>query len=135
MRSPPMARRCCRRRSSRTPSRRRPRRKKNRRSSARTGCQRTDLQREAALIGLGVIIGSLVLVALAELCRPRRRREFPALRRRLGNIGFWILNLVLAALIFEPAARFRPAVDAGSGISFSFSAVRPSSRWFVGAAV
>jgi sterol desaturase/sphingolipid hydroxylase (fatty acid hydroxylase superfamily) len=53
-----------------------------------------------------------------EFCRPRRRREFPALRRRLGNIGFWILNLILAALIFEPAARFRPRLEALLGIGF-----------------
>jgi sterol desaturase/sphingolipid hydroxylase (fatty acid hydroxylase superfamily) len=59
----------------------------------------------------------LLVVALCEFCRPRRGRDFPALRRRLGNIGFWILNLVLAALIFEPAARFRPRLEAVSGIS------------------
>ena len=56
---------------------------------------------------MGVIIGSLVLVALAELCRPRRRREFPALRRRLGNLGIWLLNLVLAAFTFAPPDIFR----------------------------
>jgi sterol desaturase/sphingolipid hydroxylase (fatty acid hydroxylase superfamily) len=59
----------------------------------------------------------LLVVALCEFWRPRRRRDFPALRRRLGNIGFWILNLVLAALTFEPAARFRPRLEAVSGIS------------------
>jgi sterol desaturase/sphingolipid hydroxylase (fatty acid hydroxylase superfamily) len=40
------------------------------------------------------------------------------LRRRLGNIGFWILNLILAALVFEPAARFRPRLEAVLGIGF-----------------
>jgi sterol desaturase/sphingolipid hydroxylase (fatty acid hydroxylase superfamily) len=60
----------------------------------------------------------LLLIAAWEYCRPRRRREFPALRRRLGNIGFWVLNLVLAALIFEPAARLRPRLEAVLGIGF-----------------
>jgi len=63
-----------------------------------------------------VIFGSLLLTAAWEFCRPRRRREFPALRRRLGNIGFWLLNLIIAALIFEPAARFRPRLEAVLGI-------------------
>jgi sterol desaturase/sphingolipid hydroxylase (fatty acid hydroxylase superfamily) len=54
-----------------------------------------------------------------EFCRPRRQREFPALRRRLGNLGFWILNLILAALVFEPAAEFRPRLEAVLGIGFS----------------
>jgi sterol desaturase/sphingolipid hydroxylase (fatty acid hydroxylase superfamily) len=59
----------------------------------------------------------LLVVGLWEFCQPRRRREFPALRR-LGNIGFWILNLVLAALIFEPAETFRPQLEAALGIAF-----------------
>jgi sterol desaturase/sphingolipid hydroxylase (fatty acid hydroxylase superfamily) len=63
-------------------------------------------------------LGSLLVVALWEFCRPRRRREFPALCRRLGNIGFWVLNLVLAGLIFEPPVRFRPELEAVAGISF-----------------
>ena len=65
---------------------------------------------------LVVLLGSLLVVALWEFCRPRRRREFPALRRRLGNIGFWVLNLVLAGLTFEPAAQFRPQLEAALGI-------------------
>jgi sterol desaturase/sphingolipid hydroxylase (fatty acid hydroxylase superfamily) len=64
------------------------------------------------------ILGSLFAVALWEFFRPRRRREFPALRRRLGNIGFWILNLVLVTFIFEPPARFRPEFEAVTGITF-----------------
>jgi sterol desaturase/sphingolipid hydroxylase (fatty acid hydroxylase superfamily) len=71
-----------------------------------------------ALLTLLATFGSLFFVAAWEFCRQRRRREFPALRRRLGNIGFWILNLVLAALIFEPAARFRPRLEAVLGIGF-----------------
>jgi sterol desaturase/sphingolipid hydroxylase (fatty acid hydroxylase superfamily) len=67
-------------------------------------------------VTLVVLLGSLLAVALWEFCRPRRRREFPALRRRLGNIGFWVLNLVLAGLTFEPAAQFRPQLEAALGI-------------------
>ena len=67
---------------------------------------------------LAVVFGSLLAVGLWEFCRPRRRREFPALRRRLGNIGCWVLNLVLAGLIFEPPVRFRSELEAVAGISF-----------------
>lgn len=65
---------------------------------------------------LAIVLGSLLLVALVELCGPRHRREFPALRRRLGNLGFWLLNLVLAAFVFAPPAIFRPQFEALSGI-------------------
>jgi sterol desaturase/sphingolipid hydroxylase (fatty acid hydroxylase superfamily) len=63
------------------------------------------------------IFGSLLIVALWEFCRPRRRREFPALRRRFANIGFWTLNLVLAAYILPPAAFIRPRIEALSGFA------------------
>jgi sterol desaturase/sphingolipid hydroxylase (fatty acid hydroxylase superfamily) len=65
-----------------------------------------------------VIFGSLLIIAAWEFFGPRRRREFPALRRRLGNIGVWILNLVLAALSFEPAASVRPWLEAFLGVGF-----------------
>jgi len=65
-----------------------------------------------------IIFGSLLVVALWELCWPRRRREFPALRRRLGNIGFWILNLFLAAFLLPQAALVRPHIEALSGVAF-----------------
>jgi sterol desaturase/sphingolipid hydroxylase (fatty acid hydroxylase superfamily) len=65
-----------------------------------------------------VIFGSLLMVAVCEFCRARRRREFPALRRRFANIGFWILNLLLAALLFPPAAFVRPRIEALSGFAF-----------------
>jgi sterol desaturase/sphingolipid hydroxylase (fatty acid hydroxylase superfamily) len=54
-----------------------------------------------------VILGSLLLVGACEFCRPRRQREFPALRRQLGNIGIWLLNVVLAAFTFAPPDTFR----------------------------
>jgi sterol desaturase/sphingolipid hydroxylase (fatty acid hydroxylase superfamily) len=69
-------------------------------------------------VTLTVLLGSLLLVALIELCRPRRRRELPALRRRLGNLGFWIFNLVFAGFVFEPPARFRPELEAATGVNF-----------------
>jgi sterol desaturase/sphingolipid hydroxylase (fatty acid hydroxylase superfamily) len=58
----------------------------------------------------------LLAAALWEFCRPRRRREFPALRRRLGNLGIWILNLVLAAFVFAPTDTFRPQLEVALGI-------------------
>jgi len=63
-----------------------------------------------------VLFGSLLAVALWEFCRPRRQREFPALRRRLGNLGIWLLNIVLAAFIFAPTDTFRPQLAAELGI-------------------
>src|SRR5215469_17499299 len=64
-----------------------------------------------------VIFGSLLLVAAWEFFRPRRRREFPALRRRCGNVGFWIANLVLAAFILGPADATRTQLIAAFGIA------------------
>jgi sterol desaturase/sphingolipid hydroxylase (fatty acid hydroxylase superfamily) len=63
-------------------------------------------------LGFVVIIGSLLAVGLWEFCRPRRQREFPALRRRLGNLGIWLLSLVLAAFIYAPPDTFRPQLKA-----------------------
>jgi sterol desaturase/sphingolipid hydroxylase (fatty acid hydroxylase superfamily) len=59
-----------------------------------------------------VLLGSLLAVAFWEFCRPRRRREFPALRRRVGNIGFWAVNLLLAAFLSEPSAHARLRFEA-----------------------
>ena len=67
---------------------------------------------------LVVVFGSLFAVGLWEFCRPRRWREFPALRRRIGNISFWLVNLLLAAFVFEPAETFRPQLEAVLGIAF-----------------
>ena len=58
-----------------------------------------------------MIFTALLFVAAWEFWRPRRRREFPALRRRLGNIGFWILNLVLAAFFLGPPGEARPPFE------------------------
>jgi sterol desaturase/sphingolipid hydroxylase (fatty acid hydroxylase superfamily) len=65
-----------------------------------------------------VIFGSMLLVALWEFCGPRRRREFPALRRRFANIGFWTLNLFLAAFLLPPATFARPRIEALSSLAF-----------------
>jgi sterol desaturase/sphingolipid hydroxylase (fatty acid hydroxylase superfamily) len=58
-----------------------------------------------------VIFGSLALVAAWEFVAARRLREFPAVRRRLGNIGFWILNLVLAAFFLGEPESARPLFE------------------------
>ena len=68
-------------------------------------------------MGFAVIIGSLLAVGLWEFCRPRRQREFPALRRRLGNLGIWLLSLVLAAFIYAPPDTFRPQLEAAFGLA------------------
>lgn len=68
-------------------------------------------------MALAVLIGSLILFGTWEFCRPRRPREFPALRRRLGNLGIWILNLILAGFVFAPTDIFRPQLEAALGIA------------------
>lgn len=68
---------------------------------------------------LAITFGSLLAVALWELLRPRRRLEFPTLRRRFGNIGIWLFNIILAALLLPP----QPALlvwPSGSETAFLF---------------
>jgi len=64
------------------------------------------------LTTLAIIFGSLLLVALWEFFSPRRPREFPALRRRFGNIGFWVLNLILVAFFLPPVSAARLHLEA-----------------------
>ena len=64
-----------------------------------------------------ILIGALLLVAAWEFLRPRRRREFPALRRRVGNIAISLLNIVLASFTFSPTDTFRPQLEAALGIA------------------
>jgi sterol desaturase/sphingolipid hydroxylase (fatty acid hydroxylase superfamily) len=89
--------------------------------------------REATLIGLAVILGSLIIVALAELCCPRRRPEFPALRRRLGNIGIWLLNVLLAGFTFAQPDVFRPQLEAVLGVTLPSWPIANRSWSFVAA--
>jgi sterol desaturase/sphingolipid hydroxylase (fatty acid hydroxylase superfamily) len=73
---------------------------------------------EEALLTLVAILGTLLAVTAWECCWARRQREFPALRRRLGNIGLWILNLLLTAYLLPQAAFVRPQIEAFLGITF-----------------
>jgi sterol desaturase/sphingolipid hydroxylase (fatty acid hydroxylase superfamily) len=76
-----------------------------------------------------VMLGSLLTVALCEFWFPRRRREFPAMRRRTGNLGFWAANLLLAGFLFPSAAAARAWLAAGSDIplpSWPIAAAGPS---------
>jgi sterol desaturase/sphingolipid hydroxylase (fatty acid hydroxylase superfamily) len=68
-------------------------------------------------LSLILIIGSLLGVGLWEFCRPRRERLFPGLRRRVGNTGMWLLNIVLASLTFASPDMFRPQFEAVFGLS------------------
>ena len=86
------------------------------------------------MLSFAVICGSLLFIALWELCRPRRGRRFPALRRRLGNLGFWIINLLIGAFFVLPDSAVReqltvafglrplswPAADAGLSLAAGF---------------
>jgi sterol desaturase/sphingolipid hydroxylase (fatty acid hydroxylase superfamily) len=65
-----------------------------------------------------VIFASLLVVALWEFCHPRRQREFPATRRRIGNIGFWILNLVIGGFFSPPNSAVRLKLETVLGIGF-----------------
>src|SRR5207253_6957943 len=85
----------------------------------------------SSLITLAVIYGSLLIVGLAELLRPRRRREFPALRRRLGNIGIWLLNIVLAAFVFASPATFRPQLETAFGVALPAWPIADAAVGFV----
>ena len=60
---------------------------------------------------------SLLAVALCELRRPRRQRQFPKAWRRLGNVVIWLLNLVLASLTFASPDVFRPEFKAAFGVA------------------
>jgi sterol desaturase/sphingolipid hydroxylase (fatty acid hydroxylase superfamily) len=51
------------------------------------------------------------------LLRPRRQREFPALRRRLGNLGVWLLGIILAGLTFAEPQTFRFQLEAAFGVA------------------
>jgi len=70
------------------------------------------------MLNITVIFGSLLGVAMWEFCHSRREREFPALRRRIGNIGIWVINLVVATFFLEPQALARPRFEALLGINF-----------------
>jgi sterol desaturase/sphingolipid hydroxylase (fatty acid hydroxylase superfamily) len=63
------------------------------------------------------IVGNMLLVALWEWWRPRRVREFPATRRRVGNLGFWILNLLIAAFFEAPDSAVQSRIEAAWEIS------------------
>ena len=69
------------------------------------------------------VLGSLSVVGLSEFCWPRRRRKFPAIRRRSANLSFWIVNLFLAACLFPAQSAVRSQLQA-IGINFAYVAVR-----------
>jgi sterol desaturase/sphingolipid hydroxylase (fatty acid hydroxylase superfamily) len=79
------------------------------------------------LLSLVVIFGSLLLVAGWELCRPRRRRAFPALRR-LGNLGVWLLNVILAVFTFSPPDTIRSQLEAAFGVALPAWPI--ADRWW-----
>lgn len=69
------------------------------------------------MLTLIVLVGSLFLVAGWEFYRPRRQWEFPTPRRRLGNIGIWLLNIALAGFVFSPLGTFRQELEASLGVT------------------
>ena len=59
------------------------------------------------LVILGATFAPLLAVALWELGLPRRIKEFPAMRRRLGNGGIWLTNILGAAFVFRHPETWR----------------------------
>jgi sterol desaturase/sphingolipid hydroxylase (fatty acid hydroxylase superfamily) len=84
------------------------------------------LQQGGTLTAL-VIFASLCLVALCEWRRPRRRPARPAAARRLANLGFWVVNLGLAAVLLEPLARSFAWLDAIASLRVPASPL--ADRW------
>src|SRR5207248_5197097 len=74
---------------------------------------------------------SLLIVASVELLRPRRCREFPGVRRRLGNLGIWIVNILLAGFVFTSPAAFRPQFEAAFHISLPAWPISDAAVGFV----
>lgn len=74
-----------------------------------------------------MILGSLLAVALWEFTQARRQREFPAVRRRLGNLGIWLLNIVLVAFVFAPPDTFRPQLQTTLGVALPAWPI--ANRW------
>jgi sterol desaturase/sphingolipid hydroxylase (fatty acid hydroxylase superfamily) len=68
------------------------------------------------MLSFAVISGSLLFIGLWELCRARRRREFPALRRRLGNLGFWIVNVLIGGFFALPDSAVREQLTTALGL-------------------
>src|SRR5438067_1299748 len=80
---------------------------------------------------LAVVFGSLLVVAFWELCRARRRRQFPALRRRLWNIAIWFLNLILATFFLPPPQETRPQLASVLGCGFPAWPIADTTLSFV----
>lgn len=40
------------------------------------------------------------------------------MRRRLGNVGLWVVNILLVAFLLDPPARIRPPLEAALGLHF-----------------
>jgi sterol desaturase/sphingolipid hydroxylase (fatty acid hydroxylase superfamily) len=49
------------------------------------------------------------------------------MRRRLGNVGIWVLNVILAGFTFEPVGTFRPQLEAAFG--FGLPSWPIANRW------
>jgi sterol desaturase/sphingolipid hydroxylase (fatty acid hydroxylase superfamily) len=88
-------------------------------------------------MGIYLILGSsvlcLLIVAAWEFWRSRRRREFPALRRRISNLGIWMLNLVLAAFSFAPTDTFRLELEAAFKVGLPSWPIPDQSLSFIAA--
>ena len=83
------------------------------------------------MLPLSAIFGSLVVVAVWEFLRPRRRREYPAIRRRLGNLGFWIVNLLIGGVFAAPDSSVRMKLATALGVAIPSWSIAGSGPSFV----
>ena len=69
------------------------------------------------MISLGIILGCFVFWFGPELLVPRRKPKFPVARRRIANIVFWIVNILVAGFVFASPAVFRSQLDIAFGLA------------------
>ena len=59
------------------------------------------------LLASAITVGSLAVIAVWEVGQRRRPRQFPAARRRIGNVSIWLFNSTLAAWLFAAPDQLR----------------------------
>src|SRR3954468_1522133 len=59
------------------------------------------------MISLGIILGCFAIALGLKLLVPRRSSKLPVARRRIANIVFWIINVLVAGFVFSSPAVFR----------------------------
>lgn len=69
------------------------------------------------MVSIGIILGSFAFGLGAEFLVPRRNPGFPDLRRRIANLVFWVINIVVAGFVFTSPAVFRNQLNVAFGLA------------------